>query len=302
MRRTSRRISSPLGEEGEVFDYDATVRPMADLPLLRPEMAAWPPWEDARDWLAANELFAAEVLDELEESGRLTAREVSAGAQVPWRSSGWNAGRNASMMLRSLAMRGEAVVVGHRGNHPVYAAAAGVLPDVEPVPLEEARAERDRRRLRALGIARASGTEIPGESIHVRDAGEPAVVEGLKGAWRVDPAYVEDDAFEPRVALLSPFDALVRDRVRMEQLFDFEYTLEMYKPADKRRWGYFALPILVGDRLVGKLDATADRKRGELVVDAVHRDDDWSARTVRAVDAEVEALADWLGLRLARQA
>ena len=79
------------------------------------------------------------------------------------------------------------------------------------------------------------------EPVDVGEAGEPAVVEGTKGEWRVDPAALGED-FEGRTALLSPFDRLVHDRVRAQELFDFEYTLEMYKPAAKRRWGYFALP------------------------------------------------------------
>jgi uncharacterized protein YcaQ len=86
----------------------------------------------------------------------------------------------------------------------------------------------------------------------------------------------------------------------MEDLFEFEYVLEMYKPAAKRRWGYFALPILHGDRLVGKLDATADRKAGRLFVDAVHEDEPFTSAMRRAVDAEIAALADWLGLALDR--
>jgi uncharacterized protein YcaQ len=94
---------------------------------------------------------------------------------------------------------------------------------------------------------------------------------GTKGEWRVDPAAL-DQGFEGRTALLSPFDRLVHDRVRTEELFDFEYTLEMYKPAAKRRWGYFALPILYGDRLVGKLDAKADHKASVLRVNAIHED------------------------------
>ena len=133
------------------------------------------------------------------------------------------------------------------------------------------------------------------EPIHVGEAGEPAVVEGVKGEWRVDPTYLVDD-FEGRTALLSPFDRLVHDRGRTEELFDFEYTLEMYKPAAKRRWGYFALPILHGDRLVGKADVTADRKASVLRVDAIHEDLRFDRATTKAVRAELADLAGWLGL------
>src|SRR5215218_8642635 len=105
----------------------------------------------------------------------------------------------------------------------------------------------------------------------VGEAGEPAVVEGVKGEWRVDPAALSDD-FDGRTVLLSPFDRLVHDRVRALELFDFEYTLEMYKPAAKRRWGYFALPVLHGDQLIGKADVLADRKQKRLLVNALHED------------------------------
>src|SRR5581483_3589337 len=127
------------------------------------------------------------------------------------------------------------------------------------------------------------------------EAGEPAVVEGVKGEWRVDPRYLSG-SFKGRTALLSPFDRLVHDRVRAEELFEFEYTLEMYKPAAKRRWGYFALPILHGDRLVGKLDATVDRKAAVLRVNAIHEDVSFSRALTTAVWKEIEDLASWLGL------
>jgi uncharacterized protein YcaQ len=135
----------------------------------------------------------------------------------------------------------------------------------------------------------------PGEPIHVGEAGEPAVVEGVKGEWRVDPAALRDE-FEGRTALLSPFDRLVHDRVRAEELFDFEYTLEMYKPAAKRRWGYYALPVLHGDRLVGKVDAAADRKASVLRVHAIHEDVRFTRAIERGVRAELDDLAAWLGL------
>ena len=136
---------------------------------------------------------------------------------------------------------------------------------------------------------------MPLEPVDVGEAGEPAVVEGVKGEWRVDPAALGED-FEGRTALLSPFDRLVYDRVRAEQLFDFEYTLEMYKPAAKRRWGYFALPVLHVDRLVGKVDATADRKASVLRVHAIHEDVRFTRTMTKAVQAEIEALAAWLGM------
>ncbi len=136
---------------------------------------------------------------------------------------------------------------------------------------------------------------MPMEPADVGDAGEPAVVEGVKGEWRVDPAALGDE-FEGRTALLSPFDRLIHDRARAQELFDFEYTLEMYKPAATRRWGYFALPILHGDRLVGKLDAAADRKASVLRVNAIHEDVKFTRTVTKAVQAELEDLAAWLGL------
>jgi uncharacterized protein len=141
----------------------------------------------------------------------------------------------------------------------------------------------------------------PGDGVYglivraVGDVGERATVEGATGEWRVDPEALDKD-FEGRTALLSPFDRLVYDRVRAQELFEFEYTLEMYKPKQKRRWGYFALPVLHEDRLIGKVDATADRKRSVLEVHAVHEDVRFTHTLTRAVHAELEALASWLGL------
>ena len=129
------------------------------------------------------------------------------------------------------------------------------------------------------------------------------MVEGVRGEWQVDPAYLDGPAglaepFEVRAALLSPFDRLVHDRVRAADLFEFEYQLEMYKPVASRRWGYYALPILYGDRLVGKLDAAADRKAGVLTVNAVHEDVPFTAEMAEAINAEIADLAAWLNLDL----
>jgi uncharacterized protein len=195
-----------------------------------------------------------------------------------------------------LMMRGEIAIAGRVGRERLWNLPERVYPaDVEIPPAEEAERILNERRLRSLGIARAKGPKMPIEPTDVGEAGEPAVVEGTKGEWRVDPEALGND-FEGRTALLSPFDRLIYDRKRAVELFDFEYTLEMYKPAAKRRWGYFALPILHGDRLVGKLDAIADRKAGVLRVNAIHEDVKFTRAIAKAVQAEVNDLARWLEL------
>jgi uncharacterized protein YcaQ len=123
------------------------------------------------------------------------------------------------------------------------------------------------------------------------------VIEGVRGQWRVDPALLAAP-FAGRAALLSPFGRLLHDRKRMKDVFDFDYVLEMYKPAANRRWGYYALPIRYGDRLVGKLDARADRAAGEFRVAAVHEDGPFSKAMTAAVDREIGELARWLDLEL----
>jgi hypothetical protein len=202
-------------------------------------------------------------------------------------------------MLEILMMRGEVAIAGRVRRERLWDVAGRVYPaDIEIPSVEEAERIRNERRLTALGIARAKGAKMGLEPVDVGEAGEPAVVDGVAGEWRVDPEALDQD-FEGRTALLSPFDRLAYDRVRAQELFDFEYALEMYKPKDKRRWGYFALPVLHEDRLVGKIDATADRKRGVLEVHAVHEDVSFTRAITKAVHAELEALSSWLGLELA---
>jgi uncharacterized protein len=196
-----------------------------------------------------------------------------------------------------MVRRGEVAMAGWRGRDRLWDLAERVYPDDPMVPIEKARRIRAERRLRALGLARAHGPECPVEPSDVGEVGEPAVVEGVRGEWRVDPAQL-GQRFDGRTALLSPLDRLVYDRKRMTELFDFDYQLEMYKPAANRRWGYWALPILHADRLVGKLDAAADRTYDVLRVNAIHQDVPFSKATAAAVHREIRALADWLGLDL----
>jgi uncharacterized protein len=291
-------LQQAVEQDRTLFEHSALIRPMSDLGLYLAGAGEWPPWEHTRRWLRANDRFRRDILDLLGKSGPLTSRDIPDTSVVPWASTGWTNNRNVTQMLECLIGKGEVAIAGRIGRERLWDLPERVYPSDVVVPsVEKAERIKSERRLAALGIARAKGTAMPGEPATVGEAGEPAVVEGTKGKWRVDPSYLDGD-FEGRTALLSPFDRLVHDRRRSEELFDFEYTLEMYKPAAQRRWGYFALPILHGDRLVGKVDAAADRKGGVLRVHAIHEDVKLTRPIARAVQAELEDLASWLGLRI----
>jgi uncharacterized protein YcaQ len=283
-------------DERRLFEHNALVRPMSDVGLYLAGAEEWPPWERTRVWLRENDSFRRDILERLGASGPLASREIPDTSIVPWKSTGWTHTRNVTQMLECLMMRGEIAIAGRAGRERLWDVAGRVYPPDTRVPsLEDATRIKNERRLRSLGIARAKSTVMPLEPVDVGDAGVPATVEGADGEWRVDPGQLDRD-FEGRTALLSPFDRLAYDRVRAQQLFDFEYTLEMYKPAAKRRWGYFALPLLHEDRLVGKVDATGDRKRSVLEVHAIHEDVRFTRTLTKAVHAELESLASWLGL------
>ena len=266
----------------------AMVRPMADLPLYLADMATWSSrWGRAGRWLTDNKKFRKQVLNQLRSSGPLQSRAIADTCAVPWESSGWTHDRNVTQMLEFLASMGEVAVAGRQGRQRLWDVAERVYPtDAVAVPAPEAKGIRDQRRLHSLGVARP---EVVGV------AGEPVAIDGTTGAWRLDPGATAE-GFAGRTALLSPFDRLVHDRSRALDLFDFEYTLEMYKPAAKRRWGYFALPVLHHDRLVGKVDAIADRKAGRFKVNAIHEDVRFTKATTKAVQGELDELASWLGL------
>jgi uncharacterized protein YcaQ len=299
-------LTRALEHDRTLYEVRAYVRPTADLGLHLAEMAAWPfaqedrrywtqPGPAGKRWLEQNDAFRKDVLRLLRKSGPLQSKAIRDTSVVPWQSTGWTGNRNVTQMLEFLNARGEVAIVGRAGRQRLWDLAERVYPQVEAVPLEEARRTMAVRRMRSLGIARPEVAGVLGERRWEEVAGEPAAVEGTKGEWVVDPAALGDE-FEGRTALLSPFDRLVHDRDRAQDLFDFEYYLEMYKPAARRRWGYFALPILHEDRLVGKLDALADRKASRLRVHGIHEDVRFTRAMTKAVNADVEALASWLGL------
>lgn len=300
-----------LADVREVLDLHGFWRPAEDLALYAAEMAAWPgpepaEWQRERvAWLEANAEAHRAILAQLDVDGPTRPRDLDVRCARPWRSSGWTDGKDVQQLVEMLLRRGELAVAGRRGRDRLVDLAERVHPDVDALPLAEALRERDRRRLASLGLARAQRPLTPGEPDHVGAAGEAAVVEGVAGEWRIDPRALDAPGVDPlAVALLSPLDRLVMDRVRARELFGFEYRLEMYQPAARRQWGYWALPVLCGDRLIGKVDAAADRKDGVLRVHAVHRDADgpiaWTPQEIEAVDAALDGLGAFLGLDVVR--
>jgi uncharacterized protein YcaQ len=295
-------------DEQRLIEHQGFIRPVEDMALLRAEMAQWPgtgelkEWQVARAaWVQANDGCRRDLLDRLRSDGPLPTGELPDSCEVPWQSSGWNNDRNVRMLLQLMVARGEVAAAGRQGREQLWDLAERVYPD-DPVPdVDEARRILDERRLTALGIARSKAAASPGEPHGVGAAGEEAVVDGVRGTWRVDPGLLDlagRTSYDGRAALLSPFDRLVQDRKRLAEIFEYDYLLEMYKPVAQRRWGYYALPVLYGDRLVGKLDATADRAEGALVVHAVHEDEPFDAEVAAAVRAEIGSLAAWLDLEV----
>jgi uncharacterized protein YcaQ len=197
-------------------------------------------------------------------------------------------------MLDFLQRQGEVAVVGRDGRHRRWDLAERVYPRDLPVyEFDEAERLLNERRLHAAGIAKQKSPWTP-----VGEAGEPAVIEGSDKKWRVDPDAItalEDDE-GGRVAFLSPYDGMLFDRPRLRDIFDFDYVLEQFKPKPQRKYGFFAHPILMGDRFVGMLDAEVDREHGMLTVTAVHELLPFEPEEDEMVRAEIGALAEWLGV------
>ncbi|HET8926755.1 MAG TPA: crosslink repair DNA glycosylase YcaQ family protein [Microbacterium sp.] len=283
-----------------LFEFGGMFRPMSLLPLMLPEMRRWPQRESSRQWLEANAAFRADVLARLRAEGPLLSSDIPDTAQVDRPPDGWYGKNQVPHMLEFLTRQGEVAVVGREGRHRRWDLAERVYPqDLPEYGEEEASRLLSERHLQAAGITRPhwwwSGV--------AKDTGEPAVIEGSRVKYRVDPealAALEDDD-GGRVAFLNPYDSLLFDRKRLAELFEFTYVLEQFKPKPQRVYGYFAHPILLGDRFVGMLDAGVDREKGMLRVNAVHEFLPLEPEEHDMVGAELLEMAEWLGVEFSQE-
>jgi uncharacterized protein YcaQ len=304
-----------LEESRELFEYGAHLIPTADLPLHRPVMRRFPRPEYTRgryeaEWLRDNAGFRSYILSELRSHGPLLSRDLDDRAEVPWRTGGWNDGKNLSRMLELMWKAGEIAISRREGSQRAWDLFERVLPaDAgEPVPDEMVAIETMDRQLRARGFAdpkfgsaldyRLPAREVALESLVADGIAVPVAVDGLPGEWLAHAellAALDGDAWQPRTTLLGPFDPLIGDRERTEALFDFRYRVEIYVPAAKREFGYYVMPVLHGDRLIGRIDPAFDRKRRVLEVKATFLEPDAPADAWPAVRASIDQLAAWLG-------
>src|SRR5947209_15296826 len=213
-------------------------------------------------------------------------------------------------MLAFLSARGEIAIVGRRGAQRLWDLAERWFPETEPLSDEEADQWFVRQRLQSLGIALRAFVEQPHIVSYTRQQltcpdivrsglAVPVSIEGVAGDWVVDPdALTTMDASLPaRTTLLSPFDRLIHDRDRTEALFGFRYRLEMYVPKEQRQYGYFVLPVLHGDRLIGRVDPEFDRKQQILRVHSLHLEPVAPDGAKAQIEGALQELAHWLGAR-----
>lgn len=289
------QLTKAVEADRQLFEFDGQFHAASLLPMMVARMRGRVFRPATLAWLDANARFRADVLARLRAEGPLQATDIPDTSQVQAKNeSGWYGSNQVPRMLELLSYSGEVAIVGRSGRQRVWDVAERAFPaDLPEYSYDEAGAAIEERMLQAAGLARQKSPWTP-----VGLAGEPAVVEGSAWTWRVDPAALAalDDDPGGRVAILNPYDRMLFDRPRLKELFGFDFVLEQFKPKAQRVYGYFAHPILVGDRFIGLLDAALDKKKETLVVTAVHELVPFEDEEAEMVRAEIRDLADWLGV------
>ena len=234
------------------------------------------------EWMEVNSHLREQVLNAIRQRGPMRSRDLEDTATERWQSSGWTGGRNVNQMLERLWVEGEITVVGRDGNQRQWDLAKRCFPAWTPRSRLSANARSHRAvelSLRALGVAterqiyghftRGAYDDLNGSLQRLVDRGEaiPATLAGRRGFY-LHRDHVDRPAapWRGRTVLLSPFDNLIADRARTRMLFDFDFGIEIYVPAAKRKRGYYVLPILSGDRLIGSADVRFDRDARRLII------------------------------------
>lgn len=298
----------------ESWAHVASLVPVDDWPLLQFRRDALRDKYGNDDWAAANQPLLQWLRDELAARGPLRPAEIEHDARSGSRGSwwGWDDVKNG---LERLWLFGDVAIAGRRGFERRYALASDVLPPSAletTVPRQMAIAELVRRAAVAYGVATAADLadywrirDRPAVMAAVHDlvdAGEliPVQVEGWQVAGRPAKAWLHRDAARPRrvdaAAILTPFDPVVWFRDRAERLFDFDYRIEIYTPAPQRRFGYYSLPVIVGDDVVGRVDLKADRASSALRVQSAWWEHGAPPDAAERLAAELLTAARWQGL------
>lgn len=289
------QLTKAVEVDRQLFEFDGRFHAASLLPMMVARMRGRVFRPATLAWLEANARFRADVLARLHAEGPLQATDIPDTSQVQVRDeAGWYGSNQVPRMLELLSYSGEVAIVGRSGRQRVWDVADRAFPpDLPEYSYDEAGAAIEERMLQAAGLARQKSPWTP-----VGSAGEPAIVEESTWKWRVDPAALAalDDDPGGRVAILNTYDRMLFDRPRLKELFGFDFVLEQFKPKSQRVYGYFAHPILVGDRFIGLLDAALDKKKETLVVTAVHELVPFEDEEAEMVRAEIRDLADWLGV------
>ena len=321
------RLTNVTHELVEVRDgHQASYVPVSTVPFLR-----WRRREEGRSaWRASvDPAYAAAVEQQVAERGPLGLSDLDDPRRRPKQAPSellirrkdgkpyaesslrWGRPSDGKTVLDGLLREGRLALAGRRGHDRLYDLAERVLPDAVRLPpappADDARRELVARSARSLGVAtvadlasvfllKVGETRQAARRLVAEGVLEEVEVDGWKDPAYLDPAVRLPEALEAR-ALLGPFDSLTWSRDRTARLFGFDFTFEIYVPEAKRRFGYYVLPFLFGDRLVARVDLKADRARSTLVVAGAYAEPDTDRRTAAGpLGDELQQLAGWLGL------